>query len=37
MRPGRCKWLRNRVPRHIWIRVFASHFAFMRPKSRCGC
>jgi len=32
MRPGRSQWLRNQVPRLIWIRVFASHFAFRRPN-----
>jgi len=30
--PGRCKWLSNQVSRRIWIRVFASHFAFTRPN-----
>jgi hypothetical protein len=32
LRPGRCKWLSNQLPRHIWIRVFMSHFAFTRPN-----
>ena len=32
IRPSRCKWLSNQIPRHIWIRVFVSHFAFTRPN-----
>jgi hypothetical protein len=32
IRPSRCKWLNNQIPRHIWIRVFVSHFAFTRPN-----
>jgi len=31
-RRGLSKWRRNQAPRHIWIRVFASHFAFTRPN-----
>jgi hypothetical protein len=31
-RPGRSLWLSNQAPRHIWIWVFASHFAFTRPN-----
>jgi len=37
MWPRSHKWLAIRSPRHIWIRVFASHFAFTRPNRCLGC
>jgi hypothetical protein len=33
----RGKWRSTTPPQRIWIRVFASHFAFTRPKRASGC
>jgi hypothetical protein len=35
-RLDRSKWRSTTPPQRIWIRVFASHFAFTRPKWASG-
>jgi hypothetical protein len=37
IRPWLLQVAKHQVSRHIWILVFASHFAFTRPNRAPGC